>query len=850
MFGSGAHTRRVKRIKPSRRPRQLASSVAIAVCLVASSIGFVVATSSAAGASATWGPVTEVPLVGGGDFWGVSCIDADCTAVGFGSARGVGGIYATESDGVWGSATALRNSNPDPTILGGVSCWGAGDCTATGGPPAAYLTEVNGMWGPATSMSSFATSVSCWGAGECIGVDGASSYVTESNGVWGPAVDFPDSVSEDLFNSVSCSDSADCAAVGLNGNSAIYVTKSNGVWGPVTEIPGSGAAFYGVSCSEANDCTAVGKDATGAIYATESDGIWGPVTEIGGGSFVSVGCSDADDCTAVGNDANGAIYAAERDGTWDQVTEFPDSAGDTLSSVSCSGAGSCTAVGSDGNGQPIYVTSNPPPTVTIAPPSLPAISGQVAYTVTVGPTGGGPTPTGSVDVSDNQGGSCTIDTLTSGSGSCSMPESVSAGPYTVTADYSGDSNYALASSSITVSGGVSSGGDASAGSVCVTTSASGGAQDGVDTVTESQYSRDPVGPLTAGTNFFGVALSPDSTFDGVSLQDCNGANSSSVLEWWNPAANGGNGAWIPVESPATDTKAPFGQVFATTPSPSNLSVAIDSDSSPSISQLTGAIFGVSELPPTITKISPTSGKAAGGNSVTITGTYLSGAKVTFRGTTAHLKSDTATTIKVTAPAGGAGAAPVKVTTAGGTATTSYTYIGVPVVTAVSPNSGPLAGTNTVTITGVNLGGASKVAFGATAATRFTAVSSTEILATAPAEAAGSTHVTVTTKGGTSASGTTSLYSFDTFQVNTSISPLHATHHVHYSVTLTTLGASVGATITWAKVGALPASLSLATDGVLSGTPPTVGSSTVKVTAIEKVGSKTTSATGSFSLVVK
>ncbi len=68
--------------------------------------------------------------------------------------------------------------------------------------------------------------------------------------------------------------------------------------------------------------------------------------------------------------------------------------------------------------------------------------------------------------------------------------------------------------------------------------------------------------------------------------------------------------------------------------------------------------------------------------------------------------------------------------------------------------------------------------------------------------------------------------------------------------LQTLGASVGATVTWTKVGALPATLTLSTAGVLSGTPTKAGTYTLTVTAIEKVGTKKTSATGHFSLVVK
>src|ERR1019366_7947378 len=60
----------------------------------------------------------------------------------------------------------------------------------------------------------------------------------------------------------------------------------------------------------------------------------------------------------------------------------------------------------------------------------------------------------------------------------------------------------------------------------------------------------------------------------------------------------------------------------------------------------------------------------------------------------------------------------------------------PAVTSISPSSGPTTGGTTVTITGTNFTGATKVGFGAVAATSFTVVSSTEITAVSPAQAAG------------------------------------------------------------------------------------------------------------------
>ena len=77
--------------------------------------------------------------------------------------------------------------------------------------------------------------------------------------------------------------------------------------------------------------------------------------------------------------------------------------------------------------------------MTVTGPNT-ATTGPVSYSVVV--TGGGSTPTGSVSVSDGTG-ICAIATLDgTGSGSCSIVENAADSPFTVTAAYSGDGNYA------------------------------------------------------------------------------------------------------------------------------------------------------------------------------------------------------------------------------------------------------------------------------------------------------------------------------------------------------------------------------------------------------------------------
>jgi len=95
---------------------------------------------------------------------------------------------------------------------------------------------------------------------------------------------------------------------------------------------------------------------------------------------------------------------------------------------------------------------------------------------------------------------------------------------------------------------------------------------------------------------------------------------------------------------------------------------------------------------------------------------------------------------------------VVITTPGGTATGTgaYTYAAIPTVTSLSPTGGPVAGGTSVTITGTGFTGTSAVSFGGVAAT-FTVNTATRITATAPAHAAGTVNVVVTTPGGTATS---------------------------------------------------------------------------------------------------
>ncbi|HEX3565501.1 MAG TPA: IPT/TIG domain-containing protein, partial [Acidimicrobiales bacterium] len=123
--------------------------------------------------------------------------------------------------------------------------------------------------------------------------------------------------------------------------------------------------------------------------------------------------------------------------------------------------------------------------------------------------------------------------------------------------------------------------------------------------------------------------------------------------------------------------------------------------------------------PTVTKVSPSAGSSAGGSTVTITGTNLTGATTVDFGTAAASGVTVVSPTSLTAVVPpGTGTVDVTVTNAGGASATSavdnYTYQDVPTVTALS-SAGPGPQGSVITVTGTNLTGATGVNFGTSAA---------------------------------------------------------------------------------------------------------------------------------------
>ncbi|MEU1802696.1 IPT/TIG domain-containing protein [Streptomyces sp. NPDC019937] len=158
------------------------------------------------------------------------------------------------------------------------------------------------------------------------------------------------------------------------------------------------------------------------------------------------------------------------------------------------------------------------------------------------------------------------------------------------------------------------------------------------------------------------------------------------------------------------------------------------------------------MAPIVTSVSPAQGTPAGGTAVTITGSGFTGATaVRFGpGLATNVVVVNGTQITARTPAG-TGTVKVTVTGPSGTSTQNvfftYTTVAAPVLTTLSPASGPPSGGTTVTLTGTGLGGATQVLFGPNPATILTDTP-TQITVTAPA-GTGSVGVVVITPGGTS-----------------------------------------------------------------------------------------------------
>jgi hypothetical protein len=175
--------------------------------------------------------------------------------------------------------------------------------------------------------------------------------------------------------------------------------------------------------------------------------------------------------------------------------------------------------------------------------------------------------------------------------------------------------------------------------------------------------------------------------------------------------------------------------------------------------------------PVIRAVSPARGSTEGGTLVTITGSnFIRVTRVTFGGKRARIGTPSSPgSLRVTAPAGTAGQVDIRVSTAYGTSAVvtadHYKYVAPPVVTGISPRTGPAAGGTKVTITGTGFTGATRVRFGPAApAQSYTVNSATSITAITP-RGNGTQDVQVYTRYGVSAANPADKFTYQTVTIS-------------------------------------------------------------------------------------
>ena len=167
--------------------------------------------------------------------------------------------------------------------------------------------------------------------------------------------------------------------------------------------------------------------------------------------------------------------------------------------------------------------------------------------------------------------------------------------------------------------------------------------------------------------------------------------------------------------------------------------------------------------------------------------------------------------------------------------------------AVSPNTGPIAGGTSVTITGTNFTGATAVSFGGTAAAGFSVVSATSITATSPAHAAGAVDVTVTTPSGTSATSASDTFTYAAAPTVAGVSPNTGPAAGGTSVTITGTNFTGATAVSFG--GTAAASFAVVSATSITATSPAHAAGAVDVTVTTPNGTSATSASDTFTYAV-
>jgi hypothetical protein len=715
----------------ARRPRVILAALALVLPVILPSQS---AIADSSGWSAIPGTTSEslVPQ-------GVYCFpgSSQCIAVGY------SGSQAFAENNFSGSWQTMPGGTPSPgtyyaSYLYGISCTSTTFCVAVGNvqtlsgnvtEPVIATFDGNSWTFQDLDVSTpnagyILTGVSCPSTSRCIAVGRVGSGSDYSNALvetfdgttWTSTLlanpgDYPSDIAG--FTGVSCMDETDCIAVGfystdvnedLQGFSEVMTSKGWNVSATPT-LTGSNALF-GVDCDSAS-CVAVGDQAGQSQTLVEEYASKGWSVTAGGtpGDLRSVSCPAPGDCAAVGYTASyQPIVMTTTGNTWSaQSATSPISDTYNLQGLSCASTTTCVAAGWGTSGGHLYgyllsggIQGVPgPPTDLSATPK----PGQAALSWSAPASDGG---------SSINGYNVFMGTSPGAEGANPVnPSPVNGTSYTVTGLANGVYYFTVKAMNAIGSSAPSNEASAALLPPAVTAVAPGG------------------GPTAGGQTV---------TITGTSF---SGATSVTF---------GSSAASFEVINNTTIT--------ATTPAHSAGQVDVQITTPYGTSPISIADTYRFESRPAVTGVSPDAGPAAGGATVTITGSNLTAASsVTFGSIPAsHFSLISKNKITASPPAETAGTVNVKVTTPVGISRAviadKYTYVAKPTITAISPASGPVGGAK-VTIIGADFTFVNTVLFGTTPA-HYKVINSTTIDAAAPAEAVGVVNVRIKTVGGNSA----------------------------------------------------------------------------------------------------
>lgn len=209
--------------------------------------------------------------------------------------------------------------------------------------------------------------------------------------------------------------------------------------------------------------------------------------------------------------------------------------------------------------------------------------------------------------------------------------------------------------------------------------------------------------------------------------------------------------------------------------------------------------------PTLSAITPNSGFAIGGQTITLTGTgFLTGVTVTVGGVApTNVTRVSATSITLTTPPGAAGLVDVVVTNTDTQSITSaggFRYVAAPVLTAITPVHGPVQGGTRLTLTGSNFLPGAVVQLGGVPAFAVDVSSSTTITAVSNAGAAGVVDAKVINPD-TQNSTLAAAFTYDGAPTLASLTPVSGSTAGGTTVTLTGSGFLAGASVVFGTTAA-------------------------------------------------